>query len=35
MAKNPKIGEDIHIAPGITGKRDIGTLVIIDDKTKE
>lgn len=36
MAKNPKIGEDIHIAPGITGKRDFnGALVIIDDKTKE
>lgn len=36
MAKKPKIGEDIYIAPGVTGKRDDrGALVIIDDNTKE
>lgn len=33
MAKKPKIGEDIYIAPGITGKNVNGALVIIDDET--
>ncbi|GEM_PF-1525848 len=36
MAKNPQIGENVHIAPGITGKRGAtGALVIIDDNTRE
>ena len=36
MAKKPKIGEDIYIAPGITGQRNVnGALIIIDDETKE
>jgi len=36
MAKQVYLGEDIHIAPHITGKRDeSGELVIIDDPTDE
>ena len=36
MAKNPQLGEDIHIAPGITGKRNgNGELVITVDSTQK
>jgi len=33
MAKEVQPGENIHIAPGITGKRECGELFIIDDST--
>ena len=35
MAKEVQPGENIHIAPGITGKREGGELFIIDDVTKK